>query len=74
MRRSKFILLLLESYFLNCRTQLATLHKNPTEDLLHHVTMHVISKHTKPPITGTRDRLACMPVDRGKSWEPAHTS
>src|SRR5712671_2269209 len=25
------------------------------------------------PVTGTRDRLTCMPVDRGKSWEPAHT-
>ena len=25
-------------------------------------------------VTGTWDRLACMPVDRGKSWEPAHTS
>jgi len=25
-------------------------------------------------VTGSRDRLACMPVDRGKSWEPAHTS
>src|SRR5712672_2624900 len=23
-------------------------------------------------VTGTRDWLACMPVDRGKSWEPAH--
>jgi len=23
-------------------------------------------------VTGTRDRLACMPVDQGKSWEPAH--
>src|SRR5712675_2105576 len=25
-------------------------------------------------VTGTQDWLACMPVDRGKSWEPAHTS
>ena len=25
-------------------------------------------------VTGTQDRLACMPVDWGKSWEPAHTS
>ena len=49
MRRSKFILLLLESYFLNCRMHLATLHKNLTGDLLHHVTMHVIPKHTEPP-------------------------
>ena len=23
-------------------------------------------------VTGTRNRLACMPVDWGKSWEPAH--
>ena len=23
-------------------------------------------------VTGTWDRLVCMPVDRGKSWEPAH--
>jgi len=26
------------------------------------------------PVTGTRDRLACMPVDWGKLWEPALTS
>jgi len=25
-------------------------------------------------VTGSRDRLACMPVDQGKSWEPAHAS
>jgi len=25
-------------------------------------------------VTSTRDRLVCMPVDRGKLWEPAHTS
>jgi len=24
-------------------------------------------------VTSTRNQLACMPVDRGKSWEPAHT-
>src|SRR5712672_1940685 len=26
-----------------------------------------------PGVTGTRDWLVCMPVDWGKSWEPAHT-
>ena len=26
-----------------------------------------------PVVTGSRDRLTCMPVDQGKSWEPAHT-